>query len=123
MLHDCRNTVRQILHGWVQFIGTSQVLEVAPIAFNRVQGGAILGQPKDLDPGLKQAHGGQDRVTGMVSGIVHHQNDFLGRKTLHHQVLQELNKGLAIRPFHLLAEDLLAAPMQGSDQVKGRLEN
>jgi hypothetical protein len=41
------DALSQVLQGLIELISTSQIFEMTPKAFDRVQGWAILRQPKD----------------------------------------------------------------------------
>ncbi len=75
-----------------KFVGTIQIFQVSPEAFNRVQVRTIRWLPYDHDPMFKQAQGCQSESTLIVRSVIHHQNHSTCRVLLYQQLLKKADE-------------------------------
>ena len=53
----------------------------------------------------------------MIAGVVHHQQEALGRIAVHQQVLQEFAEGLAVFHRHGQGGHVIGVPVVGPDEM------
>lgn len=113
-LFNCHDQLLQITP---EPICASQILEMAPEAFNRIQLGAVRRQPDDPQSIFERAQGRQRSGAAMEGSSIQHQDHLLVRIAFDQEMLQETNKPFAVLPIGDHAGNLVTVPVIGAEDM------
>ena len=109
--------VDHVFNRVVEFVGTSQLLQVFPIPFDQIEFRTIRRQPNNQETMFKEAQCSQDRSTFVIRDIIHHQKDAPGWIALHEQIFDELQERLAVLPSSDFPRDHIGVPRVSPQNV------
>jgi hypothetical protein len=91
--------LNHILNTILKFVGASEVFQMTPEAFNRIEVRTVGWQPNHHHPMFEQTQSGQGGSALVIGGIVHHQHYPSGRVNVDQQMLEKSDEvGTVLRP-------------------------
>ena len=111
------NRIKQLIKRGEQAITTSLLLKMPPIAFNRVQHGAVRRQPEREGAVFKVSQHRFRLSTVMIRGIVQNQNNRSFARSSVHEMVDEIAEGFTVLLSSHHINELVSAPVVSAKDV------
>src|SRR5574337_1157556 len=101
----------------LKFVCTSQVFQMPPETFYRVEVGTVRRQPDHPDPMFEQTKRGQGRSTLVIGSVVHHQHHPSSWVCIHQKVFEKSDEVCTVLRLGCRPTDPIRTPVVGAKNM------